>query len=138
MILRRSFLASILALAVAPQLCAASPTLDDFLCALRKVETGGQPNGGRDALGDGGRSLGPLQIGRAYHADARITGQYDQVRDYAYACRVAVSYWRRYCPAALAAGDWETLARTHNGGPCGPSKQATVGYWRKVRAAMGV
>jgi len=48
-----------------------------------------------------------------------------------------MGYWRRYCPAALEAGDWETLARVHNGGPVGARSKATLAYWRKVKAAMG-
>ncbi len=47
-----------------------------------------------------------------------------------------VRYWRRYCPRALAQGDWQTLARVHNGGPRGHRKPATHAYWSKVRRAM--
>jgi hypothetical protein len=42
-------------------------------------------------------------------------------------------YWRRYCSAALPPGDWQTLARTHNGGPAGAGKAKTSSYWLKVR-----
>lgn len=96
------------------------------------MESGNNP----DAVGDGGASLGPLQIMRGYWADSRTPGQYEQVRDRQYAERVCVGYWRRYCPQALAAGDWETLARTHNGGPKGATKTATLVYWRRVEAEL--
>lgn len=34
-------------------------TLSDYLDALQQVETGGQPNGGRDSVGDGGKPVPP-------------------------------------------------------------------------------
>jgi len=108
----------------------------ELLDAIRHVETGGERNGGRDAIGDNGRSIGPYQIGRAYWLDSRVPGSWDDCRDTAYAERVMAAYWARYCPAALSANDMETLARVHNGGPSGHRKQATTGYWRKVKAAM--
>ena len=112
-------------------------TLSDYLAALQQVETGGQPNGGRDAVGDGGKALGPLQIWRAYWQDSGIPGRYEQVKDRAYARRVAVAYAKRYEPAALRRGDWETLARLHNAGPGWRNKRAaTNGYWKRVQAAM--
>jgi predicted chitinase len=49
---------------------------------------------------------------------------------------VATAYFKRYAPAAWAAGDVETLARIHNGGPRGHLKPATKGYALKVRAQM--
>lgn len=110
--------------------------LEDLLRAMRIVETGGEPNGGRDAVGDNGRSQGPLQIGRAYHTDSRVPGPYENVRDYAYACRVVIAYWRRWVPSALQSLDFEVLARTHNGGVKGATKKATLPYWRKVQAAL--
>ncbi len=59
-----------------------------------------------------------------------------EVVDPATARRTMLAYWRRYCPAALDAGDWETLARVHNGGPRGAEKQATEAYAAKVRREM--
>jgi hypothetical protein len=47
-----------------------------------------------------------------------------------------LAYWERYCPTALARGDWATLARIHNGGPAGHKKPATLKYWKKVSQAM--
>jgi hypothetical protein len=115
---------------------------------MTAVESGGRA----DAIGDGGRSIGPLQIQRAYWADARMdTGRYDDCRDAGYARQVVLAYWDRYAPSALRAAGSKTrgardegrvmdaaevLARTHNGGPRGAQKAATAAYWNKVQAAM--
>ncbi len=106
---------------------------ESFWRALHQVETSGRHGA---ILGDNGKSLGPLQISRAYHADSRVAGSYEQVTDLAYARRVATAYLKRYAPQAWAQGDVETLARVHNGGPAGARKQATLPYADKVRRAM--
>jgi hypothetical protein len=121
-------LLALLALASASH--AAPP--ESFWRALHQVETSGRQGA---ILGDNGRSLGPLQISRAYHADSRVAGSYEQVTDLAYARRVATAYLKRYAPQAWAQGDVETLARIHNGGPAGARKTATLGYADKVRRA---
>ena len=106
-----------------------------FLDAIRRVETGAT---GIGAVGDGGRALGPYQIHKAYWQDSGVPGRYeDCLRDTAYSERVVLAYMKRYAPKALAAGDWETLARIHNGGPKGHTKKATLGYWAKVQKEMG-
>jgi hypothetical protein len=113
----------------------AAVNVRDVLDAIRKVETGGHPAPAQ-AVGDGGRSLGPYQIGRKYWRDSGVPGRYEWVRDTAYAERVILGYWRRHCPDALRPLDAETLARTHNGGPGGPSKRATLPYWHRVRGQL--
>ena len=118
-------LALLLALCATTQ--AAPP--DSFFRALHIVETGGKRGA---IIGDQGRALGPLQIHRAYHADARIGGDYARCADLDYSRRVVTAYLQRYAPAAWAAGDVKTLARIHNGGPRGASKPATVAYGDKV------
>ena len=118
-------------LALASAAHAAPP--ESFWRALHQVETSGRHGA---ILGDNGRSLGPLQISRAYHADSRVAGSYEQVTDLAYARRVATAYLKRYAPQAWAQGDIETLARVHNGGPAGARKPATLPYAEKVRRAM--
>jgi hypothetical protein len=120
---------TLLLLALAVSAHAAPP--DSFWRALHIVETSGRHG---PILGDQGRSLGPLQIMRAYHSDSRVPGDYSRVADLAYSKRVATAYLRRYAPEAWARGDVETLARVHNGGPRGASKPATLGYGRKVAA----
>ncbi len=122
-------LLALLALASASH--AAPP--ESFWRALHQVETSGRHGA---IIGDNGRSLGPLQISRAYWKDARVGGSYSQVTSVVYARRVATAYLKRYAPAAWQAGDVATLARIHNGGPTGHRKAATLGYADKVRRAM--
>ena len=116
-----------LLLALAATAHAAPP--ESFWRALHLVETSGRH--GR-ILGDNGRSLGPLQISRAYFTDSRVGGTYEQVVDLGFARRVVSAYLQRYAPQAWAAGDVVTLARIHNGGPAGNRKAATINYGAKV------
>ena len=125
--MRHVMLIASLLLALAATAHAAPP--DSFFRALHVVETGGKRGA---ILGDGGRALGPLQIHRAYHADARIGGDYSRCADLDYSRRVVSAYLQRYAPQAWASGDVETLARIHNGGPRGDRKPATVNYGKKV------
>ena len=117
----------LLALAVAAH--AAPPA--SFFRALHIVETSGRTG---PIIGDGGKALGPLQIHRAYHADSRVYGDYSRCSDLDYSKRVVAAYLQRYAPEAWAAGDVETLARIHNGGPKGATKPATKSYAIKVKA----
>ena len=109
-----------------------------MLDAIRHVESGGL-----DPVpdGDGGRAIGPYQIHRAYWTDAHafdptLGGSYQDCRKRHYAERVVAAYMRRYARAAWAAGDAQTIARIHNGGPRGHKKNATKGYWRRVQARL--
>jgi hypothetical protein len=116
----------------------AGATRREILDAIRSVESGGReyvPDG------DGGRSIGPYQISRAYWEDAlsfdqRIGGTYEDCRDRAYSERVIAAFMRRHVPAAWRARDAEVIARTHNGGPNGASEAATFPYWERVRAVL--
>jgi hypothetical protein len=101
-----------------------------FFRALHIVETSGRTG---PILGDNGKALGPLQIHRGYHADARIGGDYSRCADLDYSRRVVSAYLQRYAPAAWAAGDVEKLARIHNGGLTGDRKSSTLPYVRKFR-----
>lgn len=121
----------------------ASANRDDLarlLDAIEQVESGGNVH----AVGDGGRSLGPLQIQRVYWADAvehsRRQGDYwdlgsgtypASVLDRSYARQVVLAYADRY-----GARTTEEIAKVHNGGPAGARKRATLGYWARVQAAM--
>ncbi|MDD4891979.1 MAG: hypothetical protein PHU85_18825 [Phycisphaerae bacterium] len=112
---------------------AASAATDDarLLAAIRQVESGGNDR----AVGDGGRSRGPYQIGRAYWTDAcrhgRVKWSYDKyVWDPARSAQVMRWYWDRY-----HARTDERKARIHNGGPAGCRKPSTIDYWRRVRKA---
>eukprot|EP00245_Coleochaete_scutata_P005105 TRINITY_DN18398_c0_g1_i1.p1 TRINITY_DN18398_c0_g1~~TRINITY_DN18398_c0_g1_i1.p1 ORF type:complete len:345 (-),score=69.11 TRINITY_DN18398_c0_g1_i1:389-1423(-) len=108
-----------------------------FLNALRYVESS---NILPAPKGDGGMSIGPLQISADYHTDAwwlsASKAKYEHVEDVEYAERTAINYWLRYCPWALEFGDLETLARTHNGGPSYWRAVKTSRYWRRVRNAL--
>lgn len=106
---------------------------DKILDAIRVTETGGEKDPA-NAVGDGGKAIGPFQIHYSYWKDAvefdtSIGGKYSDCKDEAYARKIIVAYWTRYAP------NWsfETLARTHNGGPKGSKKSSTLDYWSKVR-----
>ncbi|MFM2124576.1 MAG: hypothetical protein RL328_1027 [Acidobacteriota bacterium] len=120
-----------LLLALASTVHAAPP--ESFFRALHLVETSGRHG---PILGDNGRSLGPLQISRAYFVDSRVGGTYEQVVDLPFARRVVSAYLQRYAPKAWAAGDWRTLCRIHNGGLTGHKKQSTMPYLLKFERAM--
>ena len=107
--------------------------LDSFFRGLHIVETGGKLG---PTIGDQGRALGPLQIHKSYHADSRVAGDYSRCADLEYSKKVATAYLKRYAPQAWAAGDVETLAREHNGGPKGATKPATKGYSVRVQALI--
>ena len=117
-----------LLLALAAPAHAAPPA--SFWAALHQVEISGRHG---PILGDNGRSLGPLQISRAYFTDSRVGGTYEQVVELGFARKVVSAYLQRYAPKAWAAGDVVTLARIHNGGPAGARKAATVNYGAKVQ-----
>jgi len=101
-----------------------------FFRALRIVES----SDGRNLVGDGGESVGPYQIQRAYWLDGG-----GKAKDYprlAYVdaeCRkVMLAYWRRY-----GAATDEERARCHNSGSGWRKKyHLTNDYWRRVQAAM--
>lgn len=115
------------------------------LDAIRQVETGGTPNDGIGARGDGGAAIGPYQIHRVYHIDAAerdrtLTDYQSCLSSKSYSERVMKAYMKRYASAELrrleagqgTRGDVEKIARIHNGGPRGHKKRATDGYWAKV------
>jgi hypothetical protein len=108
---------------------------DNFFRALHIVETSGKLG---PMIGDQWRSLGPLQISRAYHKDSRVGNDSDYLRcaDLEYSKKVVTAYLQRYAPQAWVAGDVETLARVHNGGPKGATKPSTKGYAVRVQAFM--
>jgi hypothetical protein len=120
---------ALLILALAATAHAAPPA--SFFRALHIAETSGRTG---PILGDNGKALGPLQIHKSYHKDSRVAGDYSRVSDLNYSVRVATAYLKRYAPAAWKAGDVETLARVHNGGPRGHLKPATKSYGVRVKA----
>ena len=117
----------------------------DLLPAIRMVETGGSPKGGLGAIGDSGNAFGPYQIWKIYHRDAATLDKtLDNYRrclnSKSYSERVIKAYMKRYAAAAArrldqgkaTRSDLETVARIHNGGPRGATKDSTKKYWAKV------
>jgi len=108
------------------------PPHASLLAAIRQVESGGDDR----AVGDGGRSLGPLQTSRAAWQDAtrhgRVEWSYDRlVWSWPHCQQVAIWYWGRYdCQSD------EQRARIWNGGPRGHLKKSTLPYWNRVKATM--
>lgn len=126
----------------------------EVLDAIRRVETGGEPNKGLGAVGDNGNAVGPFQIWKAYYMDAteRVYPNihtsnisYDDCATSMWAAEtIVLAYMYRYARPEfqrLEAGtatieDVEKIARIHNGGPKGHTKSATLGYWAKVRESL--
>ena len=111
----------------------ATNTEERFFRAIRYVETRCVYN---PPAGDNGRSIGPYQIQKAYWLDSGVPGKWEDCKNEAYARRVMIAYWQRYCPLAWKERRWEILARVHNGGPRGHLIKATEKYWNLVRARM--
>lgn len=91
-----------------------------------------ESNNDPDAVGDGGRAIGLYQIHLAYWKDGtRLLGvkwPYGQAKDPCKAKEVVRAYLCHY-------GKGKSLldmARIHNGGPRGHTKQATVKYARRI------
>ena len=109
---------------------AQAANLDGFFAALAKVESSGNAK----AVNKKETALGIYQIRPAYFKDSRVKGNHEQVFNPTFARSVCEAYFKRYEPAAFASGDFETLARVHNGG-CGwrKNKSATDSYWKKIK-----
>lgn len=110
---------------------------EKFFYALHQVETSGRTG---EIYGDGGRSLGPYQISKAYWLDATYRSPklrkagYKSVTRKDYAKQIVLLYCSRYERRALVNKDWETLARLHNSGPSWRKKKhLTDSYWKKIR-----
>lgn len=109
--------------------------------AIIEVESGGDNN----AVGDGGKALGCLQIHKAYFKDAQEFDKslekytYQDVRRRDVAIKVFNAYISRYCTEKRLGRKPtdEDRARCHNSGPNWFKKMScTDGYWAKVKKAM--
>lgn len=105
--------------------------------AICQVES----SGGKDKRdGDNGKAIGPFQIHRGYWEDAtyflQVDWPYSDARDMSKARAVVHAYTRHYARRYKLPWTPETIARIHNGGPRGWSKNATLPYWSKVQRAM--
>ena len=109
---------------------ASAANLDPFFAALGKVESSGNAK----AVNKKENALGIYQIRPAYFKDANVKGNHSQVFDPVFARSVCEAYFKKYEKKALDNGDFETLARCHNGG-CGwrKNKSATDSYWKKIK-----
>jgi hypothetical protein len=104
--------------------------LDPFFAALGKVESSGNAK----AINKKEYALGIYQIRANYFKDSNIKGSHEDVYNPIIARRVCESYFKRYAPEAYVKGDFETLARLHNGGPSFVKrKSSTDNYWNKIK-----
>ena len=121
----------------------------EVLEALRLCETAGQPRQGLGAVGDGGKSIGPFQIGILYYRDATARDYpeapvggiaYEDLRDDRWASEaIVLAYMRRWAPeefrrleeGTATLDDAARIARLHNGGPTLSKTSATDGYAKK-------
>lgn len=113
-------------------LCATKPQdpIAIILPAIESVESGGKA----DAIGDGGKAVGILQIHTVMVDDCnRIVG-YNR---WSYSDRTSISaseaMFRTYSEHYSKSASLEVIARRWNGGPKGDTKPATLSYWRRVQ-----
>lgn len=114
-----------------------NPQLERTLDAICAVESS---NGKDKRDGDGGAAIGPYQIHRGYWVDGTlflgVRWPYSDARDPAKARQVVRAYLTHYQRHSGYPATPETWSRLHNGGPNGPGKATTRGYWAKVKAQM--
>ena len=112
-----------------------------LLPAIEQVESGGKP----DAVGDGGKAVGILQIHPILVRDVnRIAKEKRLGVKFTYADRLdpdkSRQMFRIYSDHyAKVRDDYteEGAARRWNGGTDGHTQEETLGYWEEVKAAMG-
>jgi len=104
-----------------------------LLKAIEQVESGGR----EDAVGDGGKAVGCLQIHPITVRDAnRILGRREfTLKDRLKRSRSYAIFWTIMDHYSKGASR-ETMARRWNGGPRGEKKKATRSYWLKVKAMI--
>lgn len=107
-------------------------TMSQFVKAIHQVESSGQVGLLRNSKG----AIGPLQIKEICWKDSGIKGSFLQVTNLAYAEQVFFAYLNKNCPKAVKNHDYETMARTWNGGPKGPKKDSTLSYWKRVKKEL--
>jgi hypothetical protein len=108
--------------------------------ALIQVESGGRA----DAIGDGGKAAGVLQIHKAYWEDgckaAGVNWPYSWAKKPDKAKVVAGAYLKKYGKLyeqkTGKKATMEVLARIHNGGLNGYRYKSTIKYWEKVRKEL--
>lgn len=117
-------------------------TLLQIMMVLITVETGGHPDPA-NAIGDGGKALGILQMHKAYVADAaehaNVTWSHADALDPSSARKIFLAYMNRYAkmehkPHHMSYAEY--VSRKHNGGPTGHLKDSTISYWQKVKSLI--
>ncbi len=105
---------------------------EKLIQALITVESAGRT----DAIGDGGRAVGCLQIWPVMVKDVnRIAGtRYTLAdrKDRQKSIEMAHIYLAHYAKNDTL----ENAARKYNGGPAGHKKQSTIAYWKKVKTQL--
>ena len=114
------------------------PDYPKFLNALHQVESGGRTTGDKPIMGDNGKARGPFQIHKVYWEDVKnvVGGKYEDVDDLDYATKVVTAYMLKYAKNAIKNGQFDIVAKRHNGGPIGDKKSATLTYATKVMSKM--
>lgn len=121
------------------------PDFDDFLYAMRMVESNDNPA----AVGDGGKAIGAYQIWESYWKDAMefdpsIGGTYQDCYNTEYAEKIVRAYMNRYAtPERIGrVATFEDMARIHNGG-CNVFRKKgtkawnnTTVYWNKIEKIL--
>lgn len=111
---------------------------DKFFKILGQIES----NNNDYAIGDSGKALGRYQIWRIYFKDAQNFDkslqniEYKQVTNEIVARRVVMAYLNKYCLNSVKSGNYEVMARIHNGGPDGQNKQNTLKYWQRFKKLL--
>ena len=103
------------------------------ICAMMTVESHGDIN----AVGDGGKSIGCLQISQgvlddvntAYHTAYTM----DDAKNWFAAMIICRKYLTHYCGVSASA---EVYAKTWNGGPKGAERACTQPYWERVKSEI--
>ena len=118
---------------VPPSVWAGEIDHDAIWSAICQVESGGDT----DAHNPGEGARGIAQIRAIMVEDVnRIVGSDKYTHDDAWCPEKSREMFDIYNKHYHPKGDYERIARCWNGGPKGHTKQATVAYWNKVKAAL--
>lgn len=118
-------------------------SFEDFTRALAKVESSNNPK----AYNSGEKAIGLYQVRPGYFKDAQefdrelMKYKHSDCFNPQIARRVVWSYMARYERKALENGNYEILARLHNGGcgwrtKTGKVKSNLDNYWAKIKSNL--
>jgi len=111
----------------------AEHNLSDLLDAIAEVESGGDPN----AYNEAENAAGLYQIRPIYVKDCNRLCGYNEFsladRYNPDRARMMVAVYLKHYGNGKGL---EAMARIHNGGPTGHTKEATKAYWQKIKAVM--